>query len=350
MTNEDTNCKVTIGMPVYNVVDYIRESLVSALEQDIDDVEILIIDDCGTDSSMDIVRSLAASHPNGSRIRIVKHEKNKGVAEARNTILNEARGKYIFFLDSDDIITHTALSTLYKKAEEEGAELTYGSAMVREQDEGKEFIYFSLPQLTLSGQDALVNYIYGNLRQNIPYCVWNILYLSSFIKENDIRFPSFRTGEDIMFNELIQPKVRKAVLSSEITYTYRKRANSLMRFQAREQIDIEEVRSSLKYSELQKRLCLQLRDKPYFAGKCAKTMKAVFYRVCGVLKHRHQLTEDVTDQELHSVLRHPVTFNEILRFKHYKGTNIAFWILGALPPSASIRIVKFIGSKKGLIS
>ena len=341
--------KVSIGMPVFNVADYVHASLTSALNQDMDDIEILVIDDCGTDSSMDIVREIQATHPKGGCIRIIKHENNKGVAEARNTFLRMAQGKYLFFLDSDDLITPTAISTLYLAAEAEGAELTYGSTNVKEMD-GSEFPYFVLPKLTLSGKNALVNYIYRNLQQNIPYYVWNILYLSTFVHNNGFSFPPFRAGEDILFNEMVQPKVCKAVLLPNITYIYQKRPNSLMRFQSRETINVQEAFNSLKYSEMQKEICKSHCDKPYYPGKCAKTMKEVFYRVCGILKHRHQLTGEVSDRKLRDIMRHPSILSEILCFKQQRSVNLLFWIIGVLPPSLSIWIIKIIGKKKGLIS
>lgn len=341
--------KVTIGMPVYNVADYIHASLTSALNQDIDDIEILVIDDCGTDSSIEIVQQLQATHSKGRCIRIIRHDGNKGVAEARNTIIREAQGKYIFFLDSDDLITPIAISTLYKSAETEGSELTYGSTIVREMD-GKEYPYFVLPHLSLSGKYALANYIYGNLRQNIPYHVWNILFLTSFVRSHGFLFPPFRTGEDVLFNELVQPKVTKAMLLPDITYQYVKRPNSLMKFQTRDTISVQEALNSIKYSVILKDLCKQHCHEPYYDGKCAKTMKGIFYRVCGILKHRHQLTGEVSNRELRDIMRHPATLCDILGFKKQKGANLSFWAIGILPPSLSIWIVKIIGKKKGLIS
>ncbi len=349
VSNSNPNWKVTIGMPVFNVANYIAASLTSALEQDMDGIEILAIDDCGTDASMEIIRQMQATHPRGNSIRIIRHDTNSGVAEARNTIIREARGKYIFFLDSDDTISSSAISTLYHTAETEEAELTYGSSIVREMD-GKEYPYFVLPRETFSGRYALVNYIYSDLRQNIPYHVWNILFLTSFLHDNGFSFPLFRTGEDVLFNDAVQPKVTKAVLLPNITYYYQKRPYSLMRFQARDTINVQEAHNSINYSEMQKGLCLQLRNEPYFAGKCAKTMKNVFYRACGILKHRHQLSGGITDQEIRDMMRHPATLMEILNFKQQRNANLSFWLLGKLPPNLSVWIIKNIGEKKGYIS
>ena len=341
--------KVTIGVPVFNVADYIYASLTSALNQDMDDIEILIIDDCGTDSSMEIVHQLQNSHSKGKYIRIIRHEQNKGIAEARNTILHEAQGKYLFFLDSDDLIMPSTISILYQAAEREKAELTYGSTTVREMD-GKEHPFFIFPQLTISGEHALVNYIYKDIRQNIPNYVWNILFLTKFLRNHRFSFPPFRVSEDAMFNELIQSKVTKAVLLPNITYVYVKRPNSLMNFQSRDTISIQEALTTLNYSEMQKKMCQQYCHEPYYGGKCAKTMKNILYRVCGILKHRNQLTGSISDRELRNIMQHPASLSEILNFKQQKCANLLFWLLGKLPPKLSIWIIRIIGKQKGYIS
>ncbi len=75
---------VTIGIPVYNTVDYIQRSIESALNQSYSSIEFLIIDDGGSDGSIEIVEQLQAEHCRGNDIRIIKHEQNKGVAATRN--------------------------------------------------------------------------------------------------------------------------------------------------------------------------------------------------------------------------------------------------------------------------
>ena len=344
---QTSNVKVTLGMPVFNVEDYIEKSLICALDQDLDDIEILIINDCCTDNSMDIVAKTKSNHPNGKRIKIVNHEKNLGVAEARNTIINEAHGKYIYFQDSDDFIEKSALSILYQAAEENEAQLTYGSTQIL--DNGKSRPYISLRKTKLKGKDALANYIYNNIYDIIPNSIWNILILTDFIRKNHLLFPNFRTGEDLLFNELMQPLVTSAVLLPDYTYTYQIRPNSLMKYQKRDVIDIQEAYNSLKYSELQKKYCILLKDKPYYDGKCAKTMKAIFYSACGILKHRHQFNGNISDKEIRNSMKHPEDLFTILSFKHHKIPNLLFWLMGVLPPPTSIALIKLVGKKKGFI-
>ena len=113
---------VTIGIPVYQVEKYIRESLESALSQTFPNIEFLICDDCGTDTSIAIVREYQKKHSRGKDIRIVRQPHNMGLGCARNRMIVEAKGRYIFFMDSDDILSLNAIESLYEQAKKYDAE------------------------------------------------------------------------------------------------------------------------------------------------------------------------------------------------------------------------------------
>ncbi len=90
---------VSIGMPVYNVAPYIEKSILSVLNQTYQQLEILIVDDCGTDNSIDIVKALINNHPRGNCIKILYQSQNLGPGDARNRAINDAIGKYLYFID-----------------------------------------------------------------------------------------------------------------------------------------------------------------------------------------------------------------------------------------------------------
>ena len=81
---------VTIAMPVYNVAPYVEKSLLSALNQTFAGIEYLLVDDKGTDESMDIVRRIVSMHPRGKDVRIIDQKYNQGTAAARNVMMSEA--------------------------------------------------------------------------------------------------------------------------------------------------------------------------------------------------------------------------------------------------------------------
>ena len=88
---------VSIIMPSYNTAKYISDSIESVMTQTYTNWELIIVDDCSTDNSLEIIRSF-----NDKRIIILQNEKNSGAAISRNYALREAKGKWIAFLDSDD--------------------------------------------------------------------------------------------------------------------------------------------------------------------------------------------------------------------------------------------------------
>ena len=90
---------VSIIMPSYNTAKYIEESIKSVLAQTYMNWELLIVDDCSTDNTDEIVQPFLSD----KRVKYLKNEKNSGAAISRNRALREAKGKWIAFLDSDDL-------------------------------------------------------------------------------------------------------------------------------------------------------------------------------------------------------------------------------------------------------
>lgn len=108
--------KVSIIVPVYNVAKYIERCLLSVLNQTWQDLEVILVNDCTPDNSMEIVRRVVASHPRGTVVRCLEHEENKGQSVARNTGIRIATGDYLYFLDSDDYLPLDGIATLLKFA------------------------------------------------------------------------------------------------------------------------------------------------------------------------------------------------------------------------------------------
>lgn len=94
------NDLVSIITPVYNAEEFIRETIQSVIQQTYENWEMIIVDDCSTDSSYEIIMSLAK---NDKRVKCIRLNNNLGVAEARNFGLREAKGEFICFLDADDL-------------------------------------------------------------------------------------------------------------------------------------------------------------------------------------------------------------------------------------------------------
>ena len=112
---------VSIIMPSYNTAEFIAESIKSVLAQSYKDWELLIVDDCSTDNTDEVVKPYLSDE----RIKYLKNEKNSGAAVSRNRALREAKGKWIAFLDSDDLWTPKKLSKQINFMEEHGYSFTY---------------------------------------------------------------------------------------------------------------------------------------------------------------------------------------------------------------------------------
>ena len=121
---------ISIIVPIYNVEEFIVECLQSVVAQTYRDYELILVDDCGTDGSMSVAARFA-SHPTlEGKMRILRHDRNRGLSAARNTGTAAAKGKYILFLDSDDILAPDCLQLLVEKAESTDAEMVVGNIQI----------------------------------------------------------------------------------------------------------------------------------------------------------------------------------------------------------------------------
>ena len=122
--------KVSVIVPVYNVEPYVEDCLRSVMAQDCRDLEMICIHDAGQDGSWEVVKSLAKEEP---RMRLYENERNQGLAATRNRGLALAQGKYVYFLDSDDMIREDALGALWERAERENLEVqVFGASFLYE--------------------------------------------------------------------------------------------------------------------------------------------------------------------------------------------------------------------------
>lgn len=341
--------EVTIGIPLYNARQYIRPTLESALDQTFRSIEFLIVDDCGTDGSAEIVKDMQSTHPRGNDIRIVRQPKNMGVGLARNRIIDEARGRYLYFMDSDDLIAPKTIAVLYEATKRHDAEIAFGSyeKVVGIGDKRKEqYVY---PEETLIGEDSLAEFAFRKFGGMQP-TVWNNLVDIRFLRSTGIRFTDARIWEDMLFIYTLVTYVSRAVLLPTITYYYMCREDSLSNYQRRDRIAKEEAMANAATNDILKDFAVnELTERPYLGNWCCSTMMTDFYIICNVLKNRHVIHPAITSAELHAFLRHPLRLKEILKLRQARAKNIFFYILWKLPAGLSISIIRFLGKRKGLV-
>ncbi len=105
--------KVSVVIAAYNVEKYIKATVSSVICQTLQDIEIIVVDDCSTDSTLPIIESMAQID---SRIKLVHHEQNKGLMLVRKTGFTHSTGEYIMFLDGDDLLTPDACKIAYEES------------------------------------------------------------------------------------------------------------------------------------------------------------------------------------------------------------------------------------------
>lgn len=345
--------KVTIGMPVYGVEKYIRRCMLSVLNQTFSkEYEILAIDDLGTDKSVDIIKELQSSHPRGNQIRIITQPQNMGCWAARNRILEEAQGEYVFLLDSDDYISEDCIEKLWNEAEKNQAEAIYGSVKTVDKDgnpvnTGQD--YLSQPYLVIHEPDGLARFANQKLHPTFRDYIWNTLIRHDFIEKHHIRFKQARFCDDLICSADMIPLVKDAVLIPDHTYYYVIRDNSLSNYQYRKIIKLDEIKESFRVYSYLKDKCIELKDKDYFETRCTKGLILMFYAVCGALKNRKRIQPQLSDSIIKDAMKHPLKLWDIIRFRKYKYLNLVFYIISILPANFLVRIIIYVGKKKHYI-
>jgi len=208
------NDLVTIGIPIYNVEKYVERALLSALNQTYPYIEYILVDDKGTDRSMEIVEKIAKTHPRGSEIKIIDHVINRSQGVTRNTCIDIATGKYLFFMDSDDEITPDCIEVLYHEAMRTNADVV-GASM--EHIFKNQTVLERWTDRVWQGKEQVILSFFGQ----IPSYNTNNLYNLSFLKENKLRI-DVNTIEDITFSFRIVLKATTIAAISKITYKYYK--------------------------------------------------------------------------------------------------------------------------------
>ena len=342
--------EVTIGIPVYNSEKYLKETLESALSQTFPSIEYLIMDDCSTDTSMAIVQEYQQTHPRGEHIRIVHQPRNMGIGIARNRIIDEAQGQYLYFLDADDIITPDAISLLHENAIQNDAEMVYAShERIEEFDGNHNTTVFQHAKRNFTQENEFANYAYEEYGR-LPAPVWNILFRMEVFRKNQLRFADTNFWEDFTFHMDLPSYVTRVSMLPDITYKYICRSGSLSNFQKRTHIDKQEIEKTIAAVEHVKANSYRIADKPYFPQRMCKVMLTCFFMVCHIIQKQEYIEPKFTNSELHSLLKSPVPLSKTLSFRKCWSKNLLLCLLGILPSSASLLLIKLIGGMKGLLS
>lgn len=216
------NIKISVIIPAYNAEHTIARAVGSLLVQDFNQIEIIIVDDGSTDETYAVCEELAASD---MRISVIRKE-NGGVSSARNAGLDVARGEYVMFLDSDDVLRADALEKMYCA----GFDLVVGGF---EKVVGSSVIYSCTPAVSdrFTDPSALCRFLDSVIARKHCYLLNSScfkLYRRSLLTETGLRFDTgLSYGEDKMFVMNFLLHVEKARSVSSVVYSYVIRDGSL---------------------------------------------------------------------------------------------------------------------------
>ena len=195
------NPLISIIIPVYNVEKYIAKCATTLFEQDFDSIEYIFVNDCSPDNSMQILQSVIEKYPNRKNdIKIVNNAQNSGSSLTRKNGLDNANGEYILFIDSDDWVELDMVSSMYKKAKNDNADIVWCDYYLNY--ENKE-IYCKEKYDEIKNNDYLKACLSGSVNSYI----WNKL-VKNKLYEN-LEFPKFSLFEDTFIMTQLFYKTKK---------------------------------------------------------------------------------------------------------------------------------------------
>lgn len=216
---------LSVIIPLYNVELYIEDAIQSLLEQKFDDFEIIVVNDGSTDGSARVVEEIMESE---NRIRLY-HQDNQGLAATRNRGLDMADGKYIYFLDADDMLKQNVLETIMERIQTSNSEMVYFPGQFIDKDGGtfsdKPNIHCVELTTPIRGEELFV-------RLNKSGCyspnVQKYIYRKDFLINSNLRFEDGFSHEDEAFSIKALCLAERSVSFKEALMYKRLRPDSIM--------------------------------------------------------------------------------------------------------------------------
>ena len=212
---------ISVIVPVYNAGRYLARCLSSIIAQTYRDIEIVLVNDCSTDSSLDICLRFKKQD---KRVILIDKSKNEGVDKARFSGLNSSRGEYVVFVDSDDWLPVDSLECMYGLMNKYGCDVVKGGCQryMRSFRFGNSTNVPEYVGHVISHDEFMDKYYVGLLGyNNFPANIWGTLYRRAIIAMASISPCGASFGEDLVFNLKVLPHASKIYCTNHIVYNYR---------------------------------------------------------------------------------------------------------------------------------
>jgi len=215
--------KVTISVAIYNVAPYIEQCVRSLYEQTLEDLEILLVDDCTPDDSIDIALKALEDYPNRKdQVRVFRHEHNMGIAATKTDCFQKSTGEYVIIVDGDDFVDSHYAELLYNRAIEKDADLVFCGYYRYQENECKasHLIHTEIQGDGEKEKDDIIN------RKILPFLVCRLVRRTIF-EGNDIIWPVKNMGEDTLLSAEFAYYAKRLAKVDEHLYYYRYNPNSV---------------------------------------------------------------------------------------------------------------------------
>lgn len=210
---------VSILVPIYGVENYIERCARSLFEQTYPNLEFVFVNDASPDKSIAVLQQVITQYPQWEgRVTIINHDKNRGLAAARNTLIDNCRGEFLLHVDSDDWVEPNAVELLMKRQSETDADMVTGLFC-------RHFLNSDHEETTkepepLQEKDR-IEILKDMLKIGSVVATWNRLIRSSLYRQNSVRcVEGIDAGEDLLITPRLVYFSRKVALCNAITYHY----------------------------------------------------------------------------------------------------------------------------------
>ncbi len=224
--------EISIIIPTFNSSSTIERLIHSLLSQDFKDYEIIFIDDSSDDNTIELIKKSLKNE--NTAYQILANKENKGPGYARNVGIKHSRGKYIVFVDSDDIINFNHLSSMHKHMKKENIDSVFTKGIkIDDEDKLLDFKVERFDSLIQSAKenDGLIkseDLIKLELEMKIPFSFVLLMYDKEIIMSNDLRFDeNYRYGEDTTFAIKYLSKIDNVRVINKYTYFYYQNQESI---------------------------------------------------------------------------------------------------------------------------
>jgi glycosyltransferase involved in cell wall biosynthesis len=205
---------VSVVIPVYKVEDYIIRCIDSVFSQTYRKLEVILVDDCSPDNSMQKARNYIESIPDNDDLTFIylRHENNRGISAARNTGVDVATGSYIYFLDSDDEILPDSIETLVSLSDNGKIDYIRGSHLLLTEEKIVFQECVLQDMIVFNNSDIIQKYTSHKLHVT----PWNSLVKKEFCRK--IRFKEGVIHEDVLWTFVIMNQIKTLASTSHVTY------------------------------------------------------------------------------------------------------------------------------------